>query len=323
MSSTAPLAANLRAIDRDRADTQTRLIGALNERSIAGLRTSARAATMRDRRGASAWLQFRAGAHEVAIAPLLVDGTLAHVTGPQGQPDPVGAAAVLDRIEPLVAALETIIGDALHPIGVGAPSDDDPVLLRIDASPNNGPHNRMLIAVPADLTIDPLAEPAIVSPLLGRLRLRWTAAITGPHISAARLDTIGVGDLMLLGIGPLRARLTLPGRRDTLSAKFDMNAEVLDVDDDSPADTAPGAAPQAGVDWNDVKVATIVEIVGGSLTATELATIGKGSILPVPGASATLPVRVKAGDTLIAEGELVAVGEGFGVMITSVAPTEG
>ena len=55
------------------------------------------------------------------------------------------------------------------------------------------------------------------------------------------------------------------------------------------------------------------------MTAAELATLGKGSVLPLPAAAGTLPVRVIAGEQCVAEGELVAVGEGFGVLITGVA----
>jgi flagellar motor switch/type III secretory pathway protein FliN len=42
-------------------------------------------------------------------------------------------------------------------------------------------------------------------------------------------------------------------------------------------------------------------------------------VLPLPVTGGTLPVRVIVGEQCVAEGELVAVGEGFGVLITGVS----
>ena len=170
-----PLRTRLRAVDQSRAQLQTTLIGALNRRLIDSLQTGVRVATERDRRAAIAWIQFRSGEHLVQIAPLLVDGTLARVSGAQGSVDAAAAAATLGRIEPLVGALELVLGCELQPAGLHKSYAGDPVLLRLDATTNGVIQHRLLLAVPPEMAVEPLAEielaahPAILRLYLSRL----------------------------------------------------------------------------------------------------------------------------------------------------------
>jgi flagellar motor switch/type III secretory pathway protein FliN len=314
---------NLRAIDQNRARLQTTLIGALNRRLIDGLQTGVRLATERDRRAAIAWIQFRSGEHLVQIAPLLVDGALARVSGTQGSVDAAAAAATLGRIEPLVGALELVLGCELQPAGLHKSYAGEPVLLRIDATTGNGViQHRLLLAIPPDMAVEPLAEIELAATAIGGLRLRWTARFDGPVARADRLAAIARGDLLLLGTGAPVAKLSLPGRNDAPRARIAFNDGVLVLQDDAAMDGSHEASaplPAGGEPgWADVRLPTTIEIIGSGMTAAELATLGKGSVLPLPAAGGTLPVRVIAGEQCIAEGELVAVGEGFGVLITGV-----
>jgi flagellar motor switch/type III secretory pathway protein FliN len=318
------LRTNLRAIDQNRAHLQTMLIGALNRRLIDELQTGVRVATERDRRAAIAWIQFRSGEHLVQIAPLLVDGTLARVSGTQGSVDAAAAAATLGRIEPLVGALELVLGCELQPAGLHKSYAGDPVLLRLDATTANGViQHRLLLAIPPDMAVEPLAEIELAATAIGGLRLRWTARFDGPAVRAARLTTIAPGDLLLLGTRAPVAKLSLPGRNDAPRARIAFNDGVLVLQDDAAIDGphAPSAPALAGGEtgWADVRLPTTIEIIGSGMTAAELATLGKGSVLPLPAAGGTLPVRVIAGEQCVAEGELVAVGDGFGVLITGVS----
>jgi flagellar motor switch/type III secretory pathway protein FliN len=68
-----------------------------------------------------------------------------------------------------------------------------------------------------------------------------------------------------------------------------------------------------------MKVPATIEIEGGLLSARDVAGLAPGSVLPVPRTGGTLPVRVVAGGTVIGAGELVAVGDGFGVLFTSIS----
>jgi flagellar motor switch/type III secretory pathway protein FliN len=321
-----PLGNALRAVDPARADLQTALIGALNRRVIHGLNTVARLASERDRRAATAWIQFSTRSHVIAIAPLLIDGALARVSGQAGRPDAAGAAASLARIEPLIAALELILGDELHPAGLESDVDHDAVLIRLDASTVTGEmRNRVLIAVPLGATLVPLELPAIPPGVMAGLKLRWTARLAGPSIPARRIATLGIGDLILLGIGPHVARLTLPGRNDHPRVRIDPIERALILQENLehsgtvlPQAGEPATQPPGNSGIADVRVQTVLEIVGASLTAAELATLGQGSVLPLPSNNGTITVRVIAGDTAIGDGELVAIGDGFGVLMTAI-----
>ncbi|ATY31872.1 FliM/FliN family flagellar motor switch protein [Sphingomonas psychrotolerans] len=316
------LRTNLRAIDQSRAQLQTTLIGALNRRLIDDLQTSVRVATERDRRAAIAWIQFRSGGHLVQIAPLLVDGALARVSGTQGTVDAAAAAATLGRIEPLVGALELVLGCELQPAGLHKSYTGDPVLLRLDAITANGViQHRLLLAVPPETAVEPLAEIALAATAIGGLRLRWTARFEGPAVRAASIAAVASGDLLLLGTAAPVAKLSLPGRNDAPRARVAFKEGVLVLQDDAAMDGPHEAPAPAGGEagWGDVRLPTTIEIIGSGMTAAELATLGKGSVLPLPAAGGTLPVRVIAGEQCVAEGELVAVGEGFGVLITGVS----
>jgi flagellar motor switch/type III secretory pathway protein FliN len=319
-----PLRANLRAIDQDRAQLQTMLIGALNRRLIDALQTGVRLATERDRRAAIAWIQFRSGEHLVQIAPLLVDGTLARVSGTQGSVDAAAAAATLGRIEPLVGALELVLGCELQPAGLHKSYAGDPVLLRLDATSAQGViQHRLLLAIPPDMAVEPLAEIELASTAIGGLRLRWTARFAGPAVRAARLAAIARGDLLLLGTGTPVAKLSLPGRNDAPRARIAFNDGMLVLQDDVAMDGSHEASAPASTagepGWAEVRLPTTIEIIGSGMTAAELATLGKGSVLPLPAGGGTLSVRVIANDQYVAEGELVAVGDGFGVLVTQVS----
>lgn len=323
MNVRSDLRANLRAIDSPRAQLQTTLIGALNRRLIDALQTSVRIATERDRRAAVAWIQFRSGEHLVQVAPLLVDGALARVSGAQGSVDAAAAAATLGRIEPLVGALELVLGCELQPAGLHKSYTGDPVLLRLDATTGNGViQHRLLLAIPPDMAVEPLAEIALAATAIGGLRLRWTARFEGPAVRDSSLAAISRGDLLLLGTGARVAKLSLPGRNDAPRARIAFNEGVLVLQDDAAMDGVHDASASAAGGgeggWADVRLPTTVEIIGSGMTAAELATLGKGSVLPLPAAGGTLPVRLISGEQCIAEGEIVAVGDGFGVLITGV-----
>lgn len=321
----------LPALRRDHAEAQTGLIAALNNREIEDLRLSARMAGGRDLRAATVWIRFDTRIGPILVAPLLVDNQLARMTNGEGAPNGIASAATLGRIEMLVAAAERIFALELHPAGLVTEPEGDLVIIRLDALDRSGTlRHRLMIATPPHVEIEPLPLPIDLPPLIGGLALRWTARIDALPIPAARLSTIGRGDCILLGVGPLVARLYLPGRNDRATATIELkkgfatlgtdpqqgNANVSDrtymTDADGPPDTP------ASADWASIRVATTIEFDGNGLTAAEMATLGKGSVLPLPVAGGTLPVRVVAGGAVIADGELVAVGEGYGVLVTAV-----
>lgn len=333
MSPTPTIAARqrLRAIEPERASTQTALIAALNQREIEDLRTNARTASARDRQAATAWIQFETRSGPILIAPLLVDNQLARMTSGRGQPDGAAAAATLGQVEPLVAALETSLGLELLPAGLSHAAESDLLLIRLDAHDRRGSlRHRLLIGAPHSVEVEPLPLPAAMPARVGVLAMRWSARIGLPPIPLRRLQSLGRGDCILLGTGPLVARVALPGRKDRMLMTVDLQrgSAILDSepqqrdasvpDRNTGVDAQPDTAVSVQPDWTELRIASTIEFDGGGLTAAEVATLGKGSILSLPSSNGTLAVRVIAGGNLIADGELIAVGEGFGVLVTAV-----
>ncbi|QJU59896.1 hypothetical protein HL653_21025 [Sphingomonas sp. AP4-R1] len=333
----APFAAHSRlpTIEREQAKAQTALIAALNHRHVETLRTIARGATTRDRRGAPAWIRFDTNRGPIMIAPLLVDNQLARMTSGPGLPDGAAAAATLGRIEPLVAALETILGVELHPAGLLAELEDDPALIRLDAHERGGTLcHRLLIAAQADVEVVPLPLPRDLPARIGALSLRWSGEVALPPIPARRLAALEQGDCILFGIAPLTGALTLPGRTRRMPITIDLRGRTAMLGRDlQEEDTAvpdrvsrveelPLAPTSEMPEWAELKVAATIEFDGGRLTAAQLATLGEGSVLPLPATGGTLAVRIIAGGAPIAEGELVAVGEGYGVLVTAIRATD-
>lgn len=74
---------------------------------------------------------------------------------------------------------------------------------------------------------------------------------------------------------------------------------------DTQASTAPPLALEA-----------VVEL--GTTSFAEAAGLTPGMVLSVPADGSSLPVRILAGNAPIARGELVAVGDGYGVLVTRI-----
>lgn len=312
------LAARLRRIAPDQAETRLRLVGALNRRRVGAWRTEARAATADERDNAAGWLRFAAAGGEVAVAPLIVNGAAVSPTVLQ---DAVAAAALLDPVEPLVAALEAVIGGALQPVGMADAAADDRFVLHLDALADDQTAIRLLVAVPPGLPLapDPLTAPPLDPAALAAVPVAWRVTITGPALAAARAATLAAGDLLLLGLAPLQTRLRCGAL--TRAAQLDPRLGRIIVQEDATApidplpepDAAPPGAP------GDIPVRLTFALDGGTMPAGTLATLGTGSVLPLPAAGETLPVRILSGGATIGTGELVAIGDGFGVIVTAQA----
>lgn len=322
----APLRDRLPALDPAQAERQTRLIAALNARRIGELTLTVRVASPRDRAAAAGWIGFRADAATVAVAPVLIDAELVRLSATGSAPDVAIAARLLGAIEPLVIALEGALAADLLPEGLASAPPEDAILLRLDASsPPHAIRHRLIVAVPPTGDVARAGLLPADSALLTTLRARWTATIDAPPIPTRHLGTIVAGDLHLLGATPLVARITLPGHRGTVRARLEPSKGSLTLQDDiipASADLAEALPPMSpgepdAVDWSLVKVPATVEIEGGLLSGRDIAGLAAGSVLSLPGAGGTLPVRVTAGGAVIGTGELVAVGDGFGVLFTA------
>lgn len=273
-----------------------RLVAALDRRRVGGWQLTAQAADADDAAAAGGWWHFAGG---IAVAPLVVDGAPVAAAAMQDAP---AAAALLTPVEPLLAALETVLATPLEPVGLRQAPDDDGRAIRIEAVGADGVTMlRVVVALPADLAVphDAVDALPLAPEALAAVPVAWRGSIGGPAVAASRQATIAPGDLLLLGTGPLRATLDRG-----YVALLDLTQGTLIVQDD---------APQPVEDAPDRLRFTFA---GGTAPAGRLATLTVGGTLPLPLTGATLPVSVSSGGVALGAGELVAIGEGYGVIVT-------
>lgn len=307
------IASHLPKIDAARAQLQQAAIRAFNHAETDGLRLTASVITATDRR---AWISFD---NPIAITPLIVDSTLFDL----GEGDGVTAAAALVGLEPLIAFTEHRLGTTLSPVALSNSVDPGAILLRIET--RGASRHAMIVAIPPGVTIAP---PTHQAPLTGMLCLPWTAMLAGPRIAPERLARLEAGDLILFGADPLPGQMILPGvgarfafnffvieRRVTISGAIP-NGGYPPVDNESPLIAEPihdaAAAPQG------IRVPIRAEIEAGGIALSEIAALGAGSVIGLPSSPDLLPVKIRAGDTLIGEGQLVMVGDNAGVLVTAL-----
>ncbi|MDR6787187.1 flagellar motor switch/type III secretory pathway protein FliN [Sphingomonas sp. BE138] len=309
------LAQRLRRITPAQAGTQLRLVGAFNRRRIGAWRTEAGAANAGECESAAGWLRFAAPGGEVAVAPLIVDGA---ALSPTAMQDAISAAALLDPIEPLVAALEAVVGAALRPVGLAAAAGEECFVLRVDALTGDVAMLRLLIAVPPDLPLvtDPANAPPLDPDALAAVPVAWRATIIGPALSATRAAALTTGDLVLLGTAPFGATLWCGARERAAHLHPGQGRIIVQEDATAPID-ATQADHTAETIPADVPVRLAFAIDGGTMPAGDMATLGAGSVLHLPATGETLPVRILSGGATIGAGELVAIGDGFGVIVTA------
>ena len=324
MTSTAPLPANtgLPAIDPQRATLQTELIHALNHRLADGLALSAGAAAAAD--AAGGWIELDAAGAALYVAPLLADGLLCRLTDATGRLDAALAAVALGAVEPLIAAIELTIGRELRPVGVVAAPAASDVVLRVEASDAGAAVHRLVLAMADDVAIAPAGtlppDPASfidVAP-------GWTARIAGPALATGRVGAIGPGDLVLLGTPTGLACFRPPGRAMVLAGRLDIRRGVIEVEQElALAEDLPPPRPGVVGPGDAATVPLSVTFDGGGLTLDRLAALGIGSVVPIPGIrGGALPVKLLAADRCVAAGDLVAVGDGYGVLVTAVTPPD-
>lgn len=343
MSAASPLRGRLRAIEPAAASRQTRILAALQNRRAGDLHLSALLASERDRLAAAAWIRFDTPDGPVWLAPLLVDGEMVRLTSPGADrsPDAAAAAATLAPLEPLVAALERALDHPLMPDTVAARPDmgegDAPrrgTLIRLDAARSGAPAiHRIVLALPDGVRLAAEALPPAAAIRLRPDRAAMPLRLLGPVVKASRFATIACGDMLLLGTGPLLAQLSAQ-RASTRRCEIDLKrgsltvhegAEVRDAAHDASSGLSGSGLSGSGLSGSggsgaELRVATVIEIDGGTMSADEATSLAPGSVVSLPaGAGGTLAVRVTAGGQLVGEGELVAVGQGFGVLFTSIA----
>lgn len=229
-------------------------------------------------------------------------------------PDPLAAADALGRHEPLLAAIEAALGLELIPTAiVRHPAPDSVVIALV--------HNctRAWLAAAPSLAITPPPSRRARAGL-ATIELPVAVRIGGAALGRADLAALTVGDMLLL---PADAPATLSSASRTAHGRLSAapaHLRVLSVGHPCleismpPEPELPSAAPP-GAAFADHPIPITVELDAITIPLSTLSGLAPGSVLPLGATGTSLPVRLSVGGRAIATGELVAVGEGYGVLI--------
>jgi hypothetical protein len=186
----------LRAIDPAEAELRRVVVAALTGLDVGGAPTAASVPAAQTQAGD--WLRFGCG---IALAIDRLDG--APVRLDSG--DALSAAALVERAEPLIGAIEAALGVALDPVDL-AEAPPAGIVVEID----HGTAARLRLAIPTELAL--LPRPAAFAPtLIAAAALAARVVIPGPRVAPHAAAGLTAGDLVLLGPGPLPARFEAGG----------------------------------------------------------------------------------------------------------------
>jgi len=154
----------------------------------------------------------------------------------------------------------------------------------------------------------------------GTLELPMVVNIAGPLLPSFEMAALAPGDLLLLSVD---APVTLGTAERTAHGRLTpapLRMRVLSISDLSPEtpmsiepDTA--AATPDGSTMANHPIPLMVELASITVPLSTLSGLAPGSVLSLGPAGESLPVRLTVGGRAVAIGELVAVGEGYGVLI--------
>ncbi|TCS15935.1 FliM/FliN family flagellar motor switch protein [Caulobacter sp. BK020] len=321
-----PLVHDLERFDAAEVAARNRALAVMSALPAPGLRIAASLVEP----PAGPWILFGSEADAPRLAIPALDGAAF------APADDAALLVALDRLEPVLAAIEAATGLNLDPTDISRRPLEAGIAVALDVARDaETAPSRLVLHVAADA---PAAWPApaidlsvdgahLAVPIAGRLVL--DAAV----VSAARVAALRTGDIVLTAWGPRRpgdARLALPnrhvvGRFDPADRRF----TVITLEEDS-AMTAPpmealvqsaeAAAPDTSpIAPADLPVALRVMLGEASLPLSELTGLRPGSTVVLGGSARDTTAVLLAGDHPIATGKLVAVGEAYGVLIEQLA----
>ncbi len=232
------------------------------------------------------------------------------------------ALAEFSALEPLLAAVEAALGVALDPLGV-EPGFGAGLLAQVEARDGAG-HvvHAMTLGLGPEVALAPTrptGEPVLLG-LAASARTPVRIELEGPLAPAAELARLAVGDVVLAsgGGGGMRARLSAANGRiwrgvwrpgDGRFTGDGMN----DANEAAPTEGGPLSAP------GNLPVRLSFELSGVEVTLAEVAALAPGAVLATPSAGDSPAVTITAGGARLARGRLVALGDGYGVVIDEVA----
>jgi type III secretion system YscQ/HrcQ family protein len=333
VTSAHELASRLPQVREAQAYAGARLLASL---ARAGLRARVTAPTAPDE---ARWrIGLRSDFGPLALEPIRGSGRSLVIASRDGFPDLVAAGEALDASEALIGAIESALDTPLWPLclqGDGDPSSAQTVLdVQVEAPGDDCARLRVSTDVLERMPSPRWAEPPQA---LLELRVPCQIRIGGCTVGADRLAVLGPGDLLLdttqnaplwsvqVGVNntpPFTGTLHPATRELTLDTKersaMDTARPEGDHDSTPRDDSTPGHGSTPGEDtptWTDIPMVLRFELPGITLPLAAIAGLQPGSVMKIAAADAALRVEVLAGDKSLGHGELVAVGDSFGVRL--------
>lgn len=260
------------------------------------------------------WVVFDTAAGRVGLAQV-----------GEGARDHAEVLARLDRLEPLLAALETS-SLSFDPVDVEAASEAD-ILVRVEALDGERVL-RHAVVLALDLAVaeawpDVDAAPADLSSLAVPLPVALT--LDGPTVQTDA--ALGVGDFVLLPFGvdrTMSATLVVGGHRarglfSPARGGFSVNSlEPIPMSDFAISAAVEPSSPDAATLGGDLPVTLRVALGEVTLTASQLASLRPGATLTLDVPPSEARAVLLAGERSVASGRLVALGEAYGLVIDKV-----
>jgi type III secretion protein Q len=320
MSAAQALAGHLPRVSESHASACSHLLALL---ASAGVRAQA-AAPAGGRTGG--WqIELDSDYGPLGFLPLRGSGRPLGIASRGDAPDLAEAGAALKASEALICALERALDTPLWPAAIRPDARTDhgsnAVRVRIDA---DGGDCAMLSASPDLLRSLPAPRWHLAPRSLLALNVPCRIRIGGCTVDARRLAAVGPGDLLLqtLGTGPRWTVQVLAHDGPKRDATFDPASATLSFHTEEPVDMDPLPSPcnaaAVGSDlagWSRIGTELRFELPSVNLPLGTVAGLQAGAVLRIPAAQGALSVDVLAGDRPIARGELVAIGDGYGVRL--------
>lgn len=249
-------------------------------------------------------LQAEPGNWQAFLAPLSGPQGPLRLTGDAGAPDALRAALALEAIEPLTAALERAWGVALRPVEVSDASNG--LALKVEAFDCTA----LLSIAASDHATIALAVREAPSDRVAGIPVAAAWHVSGPWLGTDRIAALQSGDMLLLA-AQAPAELVASGARRT--GRVDLAARTMTI-----TETGDLQMPVIEEGWAAARTPVQIVIDGGAVPVGQLAALTPGGVLTLDVTGDVLPVEVRAGGARIGRGELVAVGDAFGVVLSEV-----
>lgn len=314
-------------LDPDQAQAMTRLLGAL---AHAGLRAAPwhEPEQRPEFDPATVWVAFDSDFGELRLAPLKAAGRPVAVRAVEGRIDPAAVGGALEASEPLIATLEQAIGSPLTPRSLHAGPRRGSCAVRLQTG--DGHAARLGMAHEACERLQPPPLRALPPSLLP-VRLPCRVMLGSCRLARAEWDGLEPGDVLLPAHdpgSPWPVRATVFHQRHEASAWFHPQQGVLNFsntehhpmsDPNSGRQTADTAHGE-GSDWESLPVRVRFELQRVSVPLGVLAGLQPGAVIHVARSAQSISVDLLTDDRLIGRGEVVALGDGFGVRVRELLP---